>query len=251
MPRKDAGTVTAQSQQDMTSDGIENFELPKSLVTKIAKSAIPDNSKLQKETVLALMKGSTVFINYLAATAHDIAISKQHKSISASDVLRALELIEFGDMVPMLQGELQIYKDNQKGKKGGASTAAKAPPVKGKGKAKAADAEEPTSISTHMRSGGPMDADGDDDDDAPASADIEVPEDQDDEMADASEPGDEPPDEPDEADEDEDETGSETEPEEIVDTMAVEDEELRKDALSIERREKEEARTREELASEL
>ncbi|KAI6100453.1 histone-fold-containing protein, partial [Pisolithus croceorrhizus] len=87
---------------------IENFELPKSLVTKIAKSAIPDNAKLQKETVLSLVKGSTVFINYLGVcSAHDVALSKQHKSISASDVLKALEMIEFGDLVEKLQEELQ------------------------------------------------------------------------------------------------------------------------------------------------
>ncbi|KAG1756394.1 histone-fold-containing protein [Suillus paluster] len=119
MPRKDAGggPISAQAQQDLVSEGIENFELPKSLVTKIAKSAMPDNAKLQKETVLSLVKGSTVFINYLAATAHDVALSKQHKSISASDVLKALEMIEFGDLVENLQNELQIYRDNTKGDK--------------------------------------------------------------------------------------------------------------------------------------
>lgn len=119
MPRKDAGggPISAQAQQDLVSEGIENFELPKSLVTKIAKSAMPDNAKLQKETVLSLVKGSTVFINYLVATAHDVALSKQHKSISASDVLKALEMIEFGDLVENLQNELQIYRDNTKGDK--------------------------------------------------------------------------------------------------------------------------------------
>ncbi|KAG6860398.1 hypothetical protein C0995_011645 [Termitomyces sp. Mi166 len=116
MPRKDApsGPISAQAQQDLVSDGIENFELPKSLVTKIAKSALPDNAKLQKETVLSLVKGSTVFINYLAATAHDVAVSKQHKSISASDVLKALEMIEFGDLVERLQTELVVYRANAK-----------------------------------------------------------------------------------------------------------------------------------------
>src|SRR5882757_5142963 len=98
---------------------------------------MPENSKLQKETVLSLVKGSTVFINYLGmrryvlamlylsahhcgsgdvcdsndflrrlliclVRAHDVALSKQHKSISASDVLKALEMIEFGDLVEML-----------------------------------------------------------------------------------------------------------------------------------------------------
>lgn len=41
-----------------------------------------------------------------AAAAHEVAASKQHKSISASDVLRALEIVEMGDMVPAIQQEL-------------------------------------------------------------------------------------------------------------------------------------------------
>jgi hypothetical protein len=124
--------------------------------------------KLQKDTVLSLVKGATVFINYLGAcfdsiqglcpsipnpshsfadrpiarschvclpplshsiimlrthilrglsdaafthyleySAHEVSTSKQHKSISASDVFKALELIEFADLIPPLQAELQ------------------------------------------------------------------------------------------------------------------------------------------------
>jgi DNA polymerase epsilon subunit 3 len=42
MPRKETttGQISAQAQQDLVSEGIDNFELPKSLVTKIAKSAV-------------------------------------------------------------------------------------------------------------------------------------------------------------------------------------------------------------------
>ncbi|KAI9509764.1 hypothetical protein F5148DRAFT_700012 [Russula earlei] len=109
MPRKDNANTpaSAQAQQDAVSEGIENFELPRALVTRIAKSAVPENVKLQKDTVLSLVKGATVFINYLAATAHEVSTSKQHKSISASDVFKALELIEFDDFIPPLQAELQ------------------------------------------------------------------------------------------------------------------------------------------------
>jgi len=111
MPRKDNAntpvSAQAQAQQDAVSEGIENFELPRALVTRIAKSAVPENVKLQKDTVLSLVKGATVFINYLAATAHEVSTSKQHKSISASDVFKALEHIEFADLIPSLQTELQ------------------------------------------------------------------------------------------------------------------------------------------------
>jgi DNA polymerase epsilon subunit 3 len=72
MPRKEVsasvqGSISAQAQQDLVTEGIDKFELPKSVVTKIAKSAIPENAKLQQATVLSLVKGSTVFINYLGA----------------------------------------------------------------------------------------------------------------------------------------------------------------------------------------
>ncbi|KAF5387552.1 hypothetical protein D9757_006567 [Collybiopsis confluens] len=131
MPRKDnPGPLSAQQQQDLVSEGIDNFELPKSIVQKIAKSALPENAKLQKEVILSLVKGSTVFINYLAATAHDVAQSKQHKSISASDVLKALELIDLSDLVEPLTAELQVYRDQGKSDKSGgtrrASTASSA-----------------------------------------------------------------------------------------------------------------------------
>ncbi|TFK68325.1 hypothetical protein BDN72DRAFT_683164 [Pluteus cervinus] len=140
MPRANNSStqVTAQQQQDQVSEGIDNFELPKSLVTKIARSAIPDSAKLQKESVLSLVKGSTVFINYLAATAHDVALSKQHKSISASDVIKALEMMEFGDIVEQLQAELLVYRElaktdkSKRGQSGGGgdkSSTTSAPPL--------------------------------------------------------------------------------------------------------------------------
>ena len=39
-------------------------------------------------------------------SAHEVANSRQHKSVSASDVLRALEQMEMGDVVPRLTAEL-------------------------------------------------------------------------------------------------------------------------------------------------
>ena len=54
MPRKDAygGTISAQAQQDLVSEGIENFELPKSLVMKIAKSSVRMSSNHSRRPLL-------------------------------------------------------------------------------------------------------------------------------------------------------------------------------------------------------
>ncbi|GBE86091.1 hypothetical protein SCP_0806150 [Sparassis crispa] len=144
MPRSkeaNTGSVSALIAQETVPEGIDSFELPRSLVTRIARSALPDHVKIQKEVILSIVKSATVFINYLAATAHDVASSKQHKSISASDVLKGLELIEIGDMVELLQQELLVYREIQKAdknKRGGGSVAS----VKGK-----ARESEQTSIS--------------------------------------------------------------------------------------------------------
>lgn len=57
MPRKDAGggPISAQAQQDLVSEGIENFELPKSLVTKIAKSAVSDQIRFLRHSGLTFL----------------------------------------------------------------------------------------------------------------------------------------------------------------------------------------------------
>ncbi|KAJ7773678.1 histone-fold-containing protein [Mycena maculata] len=247
MPRKEPapGHISAQAQQDLVSEGMENFELPKSLVTRIARSALPENVKMQKETVLSLIKGSTIFINYLGA-AHDVALSKQHKSISAADVLKALEIIEFGDLVDKLQGELQVYRDlakTDKTKKGSSSIVApkgKAPSatsVKGKEKAiivlppalGAAPLGVDVGESISSGPGAAMDVDEELDVDAEVEieADAFVQVDTDGEgtgEAERLEEEEEEPEEPEELDELDEEPG------ELVDTVVLDKEDLRRDS---------------------
>ena len=86
-----AGASTAQAQQDAVSDGIDSFELPRSLIMKLARasqvsidfdafyafirfvcfeqrsviSQVPENTKFSKDVILSILKASTVFVNYL------------------------------------------------------------------------------------------------------------------------------------------------------------------------------------------
>ncbi|KAF9817913.1 hypothetical protein IEO21_03107 [Rhodonia placenta] len=142
-PTISTSAVSAQAQQDAVSEGIENFQLPRSLITKLARSGMSEDAKMQKDVVLSYQKSATVFINYLAATAHEVAASKQHKSISASDVLKALEMVDMGDMVQMIQQELDVYRDIQKADKNRKSSSAS------KGKARESQAES-ASVSTSI-----------------------------------------------------------------------------------------------------
>ncbi|CAE6419878.1 unnamed protein product [Rhizoctonia solani] len=121
MPRQSqaaTNAASAESQQEvvMAAEGIENYELPKTLVTRIVKSAIPENAKVQKEAMHAFLKGSTVFINYLAATAHDLSRARGHKSVGAADVIKAIETIEFNTdgLVKFLEADLEAYRQGTK-----------------------------------------------------------------------------------------------------------------------------------------
>ncbi|KLO10366.1 histone-fold-containing protein [Schizopora paradoxa] len=219
--------ATAQAQQDAVSDGIENYELPKSLVTRIAKSAIPENSKLQKDMVTALVQGSTVFINYLAATAHDIATSRQHKSVSASDVLKALESLQFVDMVDKIQEELKVYRELQKsGKKSGrGGESASTAKSKGKGKEKmVVDDQQSHEETENTTQHGAGDADGDGDQEMLDVDHERVP---DEEGDDESGPMEDELEEDELLDDDEELAPEQNEP--LEDAMAVEEEELRRD----------------------
>ncbi|KAI0084543.1 histone-fold-containing protein [Irpex rosettiformis] len=249
MPRKEAialSTNNAQAQQDAVSEGIDAYELPKSLVTRLARSALPDNAKLQKDVVLALSKGSTVFINYLAATAHDIAAQKQHKSVSASDVLKALEQIEMGDMVQKLQSDLNAYRNNQKGKKGSPTKSAESAPVSVKPRAKldpstpdsasAAKGKEKATITIPSRAGQsatPAQPEHPPQQVEPVETRVSRDDDDDEEMLDAEE---NEIDEVEEEEVDEDDEADVGDEEELVDEVGLEEEELRRDAKGVEER---------------
>jgi len=239
MPPKGSGKAEKAAAEQLGSEGIDSYELPKAIVTRLAKSAVPSNCKLQKETILSLLKGSTVFINYLAATAHHVAVGKQHKSISASDVLRALELIEFSDLVEPFQAELQIYRElakTDKGKKGSASVGASgsaapsAGPSPSKSKLKAKAKGKAPATATPSVSAPPSEM--------PPESDVEMDQDENTNVVQIQgEPGDEEEAEEDEGveeDEDEEEQGTEDEAEELQDTAALEEHELRKDAQGLE-----------------
>ncbi|KAI7855193.1 histone-fold-containing protein [Circinella umbellata] len=92
---------------------IEDNELPKANISRVLKNALPPGTALQKEAKLAVSKAATVFINYLSTVANDTAKSANHKTISAPDVFKAMEVLEFDDLIPALResftGNITIY----------------------------------------------------------------------------------------------------------------------------------------------
>ncbi|PWN51148.1 histone-fold-containing protein [Violaceomyces palustris] len=98
--------------------GIDQFELPKASVAKIAKLEIPDNVQMRKEVISALVKSSTVFINYLASTSHDLAVGKGLKTITAANVLDSMRELDLpAEMRQELKVELEAFREIQKSRR--------------------------------------------------------------------------------------------------------------------------------------
>ena len=45
---------------------LQDLSLPKTMVQRLAKGVLPANTQIQKDAILAMQKGATVFVNYLA-----------------------------------------------------------------------------------------------------------------------------------------------------------------------------------------
>jgi DNA polymerase epsilon subunit 3 len=62
-------TPTPKAASKEKDDGlnIEDLNLPKSIVQRLAKGVLPPNTQIQKDALLAMSKGATVFVNYLTS----------------------------------------------------------------------------------------------------------------------------------------------------------------------------------------
>lgn len=115
----DAPPKGSKAREDKDKENKEKAEaltdLPKGIVKRLLKaklSAINKNDSsrdvtIHKDALLACSESAKVFISFVTAAAFDICQEKKRQTISAEDVLAALEELEFGEWVPQLRETLQ------------------------------------------------------------------------------------------------------------------------------------------------
>ncbi|KAK0368862.1 DNA polymerase epsilon subunit D [Colletotrichum limetticola] len=96
---------------------VMDLSLPKSIITRLAKGVLPPQTQIQANAVLAMGKSATVFINYLASHANEITTNAGKKTVSAEDVFKALDDIEFGFLREPLEQEFAKYTQIQNAKR--------------------------------------------------------------------------------------------------------------------------------------
>ncbi|KAJ3007174.1 hypothetical protein HKX48_009277 [Thoreauomyces humboldtii] len=96
---------------------MDNLDLPRSIIGRVIKGALPEGAQVQKDAKAAMTKACTVFINYLTATALDVTKHSDRKSINANDIFRALAILEFDQFLPMIKVAVQEFQQKAKEKR--------------------------------------------------------------------------------------------------------------------------------------
>ncbi|GAA6022537.1 hypothetical protein JCM10207_006579 [Rhodosporidiobolus poonsookiae] len=136
MPRGKKKEPAPEAEDD--GAGLEAYQLQKAVVGRLSKAVLPQGTMLQKDVPTGLQQGSTVFVSYLSALAHDVASERNHKTINATHVLDAAKQLGWDDgdeLVKILNKELKAFRAQKEAKKEG-----RAPPKAAKAKAPAAAA---------------------------------------------------------------------------------------------------------------
>ncbi|KAI8750649.1 DNA polymerase epsilon subunit 3 [Biomphalaria glabrata] len=81
----------------------EDLNLPNAVVSRIIKDAIPEGVNVSKEARLAISKAASVFVLYATSCSNNFAIKNKRKTITAQDVLNAMEDMEFEQFIEPLQ----------------------------------------------------------------------------------------------------------------------------------------------------
>ncbi|KAM4604527.1 DNA polymerase epsilon subunit 3 [Discoglossus pictus] len=95
----------------------EDLNLPNTVITRIVKEALPDGVNISKEARSAISRAASVFVLYATSCANNFAMKGKRKTLNATDVLAAMEEMEFQRFLSPLKESLEAYRRDLKGKK--------------------------------------------------------------------------------------------------------------------------------------
>ena len=81
--------------------------LPTSAVLRVIKQELPAGHHINSEAKGAFSRAAAIFALYLAAAASDASRDGNRKTVTASDVYRALEEVDLPEFVDALRRDLQ------------------------------------------------------------------------------------------------------------------------------------------------
>jgi len=95
----------------------EELSLPIASVNRVINDALPPKINVSAETRKTIAKAASVFVLYTTATAASMAQKAGRKTMNASDVLEALDEMEYPEFKTELEALLTGYRQTQQKKK--------------------------------------------------------------------------------------------------------------------------------------
>lgn len=86
---------------------VDDLNLPNAVVSRLMKESLPDGISISKEAKSCLSRSASVFVLYLTATSVNHSKKEKHKTMTAQNVLDALEEIDFENFIEPLKQQLE------------------------------------------------------------------------------------------------------------------------------------------------
>ncbi|CAH1244708.1 NFYB [Branchiostoma lanceolatum] len=99
------------------AEKIEDLNLPNAVITRIIKDALPDGVNVSKEARSAISRAASVFVLYATSCANNFALKGKRKTLNGTDVIAAVQEMEFEQFLDQLKDSWEAFKKEQKDKK--------------------------------------------------------------------------------------------------------------------------------------
>jgi len=84
--------------------------LPIANISRIMKSALPENAKISKDAKEIIQESVSEFISFITSEACTKCIGDKWKTISGEDVLHSLNILGYEKYIPALNDYMTKYK---------------------------------------------------------------------------------------------------------------------------------------------
>ncbi len=106
--------ATSSSSKENTQNP---FDIPRANISRILKKVMPEGTSIANDAKTAFSKAAVIFIMYLTATAQEFATQNKKSTLTADDVLAALDDLEFAGFKDEVLKTLEQYRASQRTKK--------------------------------------------------------------------------------------------------------------------------------------
>jgi DNA polymerase epsilon subunit 3 len=113
-----AGRSSVKRARPAESHITDDLAFPASSIARIVKACIPESMNLSKDARTAFGRAATIFALYVTSCANDLCRDGKRSTISATDVYRALDELEFETFTPQVKEFVEAFRSAQAAKKG-------------------------------------------------------------------------------------------------------------------------------------